>query len=377
MKPFGIDRLALSLLGVASFLLAIRSAGVLMADTVSIRRPDVADTVAPTVYNDVKITNIFEGRIVFSTASGNSVEKELSSVVAMTLDDEPQFNQAVQDYAAGHLDQAIDEFNQTIQNTDKPWLKAYCQPLLTDAANKSGRFDLAVQGYISLVLNQPKVADGIHLTVPAADSPYLDGVAKALSDAANTSGISTQQQGSLLSLLLDVDRVRKDAAGIDDAASKLTKIAGDGGNPAAEAALADAKIAEARDAVTAKNFDGAVSIITGNGYLFVDVPHQADALYLLARAREGQAQAKDDAAAWQDAAIAFMRVAADFKDAPGSPHVANSLLDTARILDAHLNEAGKALRLYQSIAAQYPQSPAAETAAKEISRLQAAGVQPE
>lgn len=352
-------------------------AAISTADTVAIRRPGVADSVAPTVYTDVKITNIFEGRIVFTTTSGNSVDKDLASVVAMTIDDEPQFNQAQQDYAANRLDQAIDEFNQTIQNTDKPWLKAYCQPMLTDAAGRSGRFDLAVQGFIYLVLNQPATAAGVHLTVPPADSPYLDGAAKSLSDASNASGITPQQQAALLSLLLDVDHTRKDTAGIDDVASRLTKIAGNAGNPTADLALADAKLAEARDAVSRNDFDQAASIITNNGNLFVDVRHQADALFILARAREGQAKSKDDPGAWQDAAIAFMRVVADFKDTPGVPHVAESLLHTARILEAHLNLPAKALRIYQSVQAGFPQTRDADEAGSQIVRLQAAGVRPD
>jgi len=363
-----------------SLTLLLAFAGFSKADLLAIRRPGAADSIAPTVYSDIKITNILDGRVAFTTASGNSVDKELASVVAMTIDDEPQFNQAVQDYAANRLDSAIDEFNQTIQNTDKPWLKAYCQPMLTDAANRSGRFDLAVQGYIYLVMNQPAAAAGIHLTVPPADSSYLDGAAKSLSDASSTSGISPQQQAALLALLLDVDRARKDTAGIDDTASRLTKIAGDAGGPTADLAslaLAEAKLAEAGAAVSAKNFDQAVSIITGNGSLFVEPKHQADALYLLAKAREGQAQSKDDSDAWQDAAIAYMRVVADFKDIPGAPHVANSLLDTARILENHLNEPAKAMRIYQNVQTQFPQTRAADEAARQIARLQSAGVQPD
>ena len=266
-----------------SLTLLLATAAVSRADTVAIRRAGVADSVAPTVYTDVKVTNISLGRIVFTTSSGNSVDKELTSVVAINIDDEPQFNQAQQDYAANRLDQAIDEYNQTMQNTDKPWLKAYCQPMLADAANRSGRFDLAVQGYIYLVLNQPAAAAGLHLTVPAADSPYLDGAAKLLSDASNTSGISPQQQAALLSVLLDVDRTRKDTAGVDDIASRLTKITGDAGSPTADLAslaLADAKITEAREAVTRKDFDQAASIVTTNGNLFVDARHQSDALFV-------------------------------------------------------------------------------------------------
>jgi tetratricopeptide (TPR) repeat protein len=363
-----------------SLSLLMTPARFLKADTLAIRRADAASSVAPTVYSDIKITNILDGRVAFTTPAGNTVDKELSLVVAINIDDEPQFNAAEQDYAANRLDRAIDEFTQTIQNTDKTWLKAYCQPMLTDAANRSGRFDVAVQGYISMVLNQPVAAAGIHLIVPAAGSTYLDGAAKSLSDASNTSGISPQQQAALLSLLLDVDRTRKDTAGIDDVASRLTKVAGSAGTATgdlASLALAEAKITEADANITQKNFDQAVSIITGNGGLFVDSKHQADALYILARAREGQAESKDDSNAWQDAAIAYMRVVADFKDDPGAPHIASSLLSTAKILDTHLNESGKAMRIYQNVQTQFPDTRAAREAASEIARLQSAGVQPE
>jgi TolA-binding protein len=347
-----------------------------MADTVSIRGTDEADSVAPIVYTDVKITNIQGHSITFSTPSGNNVQKNLATVVAMTIDDEPQFNQAQQDYAANRLNPAIDELSQTIQKTDKPWLNAYCEPMLTDAANKAGRFDLAAQGYAFLVLNDPSSAAALRPSVPQSDSPYLDPAAKALSDAANTAGISGSQQTQLLSLLLDVDRQRKDTAGMEDAANRLTQLAGDAGSSTANIAslaLADAKIADASTAISQKDFDRAASIITGSGNLFVDVRHQSDALYLLAQARQGQAEARNGTGAWQDAAIAYMRVAADFKDAPNSPHVAASLLQAARILQNHLNQAPSAMRMYQSIVSQYPSTVPAQQAAEQIAKLQPPG----
>ena len=48
---------------------------------------------------------------------------------------------------------------------------------MTNAANKAGRFDKAVEGYISLVLNQPTIAGQYRPTVPHPGSPYLDGAA--------------------------------------------------------------------------------------------------------------------------------------------------------------------------------------------------------
>ncbi|MGD0389334.1 MAG: tetratricopeptide repeat protein [Tepidisphaeraceae bacterium] len=358
-------------------LIAIASA---RADSVAIRHPGEPDGVAPTVYSDVKITDIRLGRIEFTTSTGNDVVKDLASVAAISIDDEPQFNQAEEDYAANQFDRAVEGFDQTIEKTDKTWLKAYCQPLLADAANKAGRFDKAVQAYVYLVLNQPGMAAAHRPTVPAAGSGYLDGAAQALSSAADTANLSTQQQAAILSLLLDVQRARNDAAAIDAAASRLGKLVGDSGNPTADVAslaLADAKLTEAGSALEQKDYDRAITIITAAGNLFLDPRRQADAMYVLAQAREGQTQGKNDADAWRDVAIAYMRVVADFKDAAGAPHVAQSLLATAGILENHLNQPGKAMQIYQSVRSQFPNSLAADEADRQLARLGAAGVRPD
>jgi TolA-binding protein len=350
------------------------------ADTLAIRRPDAPAGAAPTVYSDVKITNIAQGRVVFTTGSGNDVDKPLDSVVAMNIDDEPEFNQAMQDMASGNFDHAVDEFDDTIQKTQKPWLKTYCQPLITDAANKSGRFDKAVTGYINLVMNQQAIAPAHLPTVPGSDSGYLDAAAQSLTDAADYPNLSDAQEQAILSLLLEVDRARKDAAAIATVAARLAKVGGAAGSPVANdasLALADAKLTLAQTALSQKDYDRAASLITSSGNLFLDPRRQADALFILAQARAGQAAAKNDPDDWKDAAIAFMRVVANFKDSAGAPHVAESLLATAGILEDHLSQGGKALRLYQSIEKQFPGTPEADQATQRVERLQSAGVQGE
>ncbi|MGD0463975.1 MAG: hypothetical protein ABSB74_15940 [Tepidisphaeraceae bacterium] len=349
------------------------------ADTVSIRRPSEPASVAPTIYTDVKITDILDGRIAFTTGIGNTVAKDMAWVVAMTIDDEPDFNQAQQDYAAKHFDRAVNEFDQTIQKTDKPWLKTFCQPLLTDAANKSGRFDKAVEGYVSLVMNQPAAADRYRPTAPQPSSAYLDAAAKTISTAVDAADITPQQQTALLSLLLDVDRARNDTAAVDAIATRLGKLVGNSANPTANVAsiaLADAKLTEAGAALAQKDFDRAAGIIDAAGDLFADPARQADALYILAQARDGQARSKNDPNAWRDAAIAYMRVVADFKDAPGAPHVADALLHAAAILENQLNQSAQALQMYQSVQNRFPNTAAADEAASQAARLLAAGVRP-
>ncbi|HEY1922904.1 MAG TPA: hypothetical protein VGG44_09055, partial [Tepidisphaeraceae bacterium] len=263
--------------------------------------------------------------------------------------------------------------------TDKSWLKNYCQPFLTDAANKSGRFDKAVVGYIYLVMNQPAVAAQYRPAAPSSTSQYLDDAAKSLSAALDATDITQPQQTVLLSLLLDVDRARNDTAAIDAVATRLNKLVGNSTNPTAgvaSAALADAKLTEANTALSQKDFDRASSIIAESGDLFVDPARQADAMYILAQAREGQASSKNDPNAWRDAAIAYMRVVAHFKDLPNSPHVADALLHAAAIIENQLNQPPQALQMYQSIQTRFPNTDAAAKAATQASRLLAAGVRP-
>jgi tetratricopeptide (TPR) repeat protein len=350
------------------------------ADSVTVRLSDAGGTGAPTLFTDVKVTNIVDGRMEFTTATGNDVSKDLSSVVAFSLDDEPGFNQAEQDFSANHVDRAVDEFEQTIQQTNKPWLKAYCHLLLTDAANKAGRFDKAMDGFIWLVMNEPAQAAQYLPTTPQAGSSYLDGAAGALESAVETPGIAPQQQAALVALQLNVDRARNDSNAIVRDVGRLQKLSTETGaatSNLASLALADAKLNLAASALAQKDYDQAAGIIQDSGDLFLDSRRQADALFILAQAREGEAQSKGDADSWRDAAIAYVRVVADFKDADGAPHVPQSLYRAAGILDARLNESGKALRMYQSIQTQFPQSPVADEAAQQIARLQAAGVRPD
>jgi len=100
---------------------------------------------------------------------------------------------------------------------------------------------------------------------------------------------------------------------------------------------------------------------------FVDPAQQADALFILAEAKYALALNKKDAGDLKDAALAYMRVVANFKDAPNHPHVPESLLRTANI-EEQLNDAPAAQLLYQQIAQQYPDDPIAAVAKQKIQK---------
>jgi TolA-binding protein len=365
--PVASARLALALTW------ATLSAGLSAADTVSIRPADASANSAPTVYSDVRVTSVETGKIVFQTQNGHNVVKDLSSVVDLTLDDEPNFNQAQIDYAGNHLDRAVDEYDQTIQKTDKAWLKAFCLPRMTDAADKSGQFDKAAQGYAMLVLGNPALAAQHRPAVPQFGSQYLDAAAATVSAAVDTANITPEQQTALLAFLLEIQRARRDSAAIDAVASRLTGNPTSGGaaSDLAATALADAKISEARNAISQQRYDDAINLIQTSRQYFVDTPHQADALYLLAQGRQGQAEAANKPDTWKDAAIAYLRVVADFKNSPGAPHVPDALLHAAGILQ-RLNQPDKASQMYQSILDAYPSAPAATQARTQLEKLKAA-----
>jgi hypothetical protein len=98
-------------------------------------------------------------------------------------------------------------------------------PVVVQAAPPPVPFDMAVQTYIDRVLN-PGSAKAVRPAVPQTDSPSLDAAAQSLQRSSIASGISTEQKTALLSLLLEIDRVRRDTVGIHDVAMRLINITG-------------------------------------------------------------------------------------------------------------------------------------------------------
>jgi TolA-binding protein len=362
--------LAGALAGVAISLAFVNRAG---ADTVAVRGLNDPPTTPPTVYSGVKVNGITDGKINFSTAAGNSVTKDFATVVQMTIDDEPTFNLAEQEFAENHFEKAVDDYATTIAKTDKDWLKAYCLPHLAEAANQAGRFDEAEKAYIALVQQQPVIAGKYRPKVPAAGSTYLDQAATDVGSAADAPGITTAQQQALLAFLLEIDRARGDLADVNTIGQKLTTT-GDANDALTNAALADAKIALAQQAIDQKDFDKALALIGQGKLLFTDTAHQADALYLSAQAIEGKADAAKNADGLKDAAVAYFRVVADFKQAKDAPHVADALLHAGGVFEK-LNEPANARQTYDSIVRDYPKTPAADAAQQALKKL-AATTQP-
>ena len=119
-----------------------------------------------------------------------------------------------------------------------------------------------------------------------------------------------------------------------------------------------------------KQFDAVITDINSAAALFVTPTDQATALFYLAEAHAGRAAQAESPAAWQDAALAYMRVVAHFKDAAGAPFVARSLLKAAEITEK-LNDSPAAIALYRQILQQHPADAAANSARAALERLKA------
>jgi TolA-binding protein len=130
--------------------------------------------------------------------------------------------------------------------------------------------------------------------------------------------------------------------------------------------LANQHLANAAADVQAKKFQQAIEEIDSNRSLFGEAAEQAEALYILAQAHYGLAGS--DPNALKDAALAYMRVVALAKDQPAAPHVAESLLKTAEIMQ-RLGEPATAAKIDQQVLSQFPNDPAAPQARENLNRL--------
>ena len=145
-------------------------------------------------------------------------------------------------------------------------------------------------------------------------------------------------------------------------------LAKDPNNPGAAQAIARRNLNVAQRALDAKDFAKAIAAIEAGQKDFVDPRQQADAMFTIAQARLGIALTSKNANDLRDAALAYMRVVADFKDLPTRPHAAEALLKTAQI-EEQLGDGGAAAQLYQQIIKESPQDPAAITAKESAARL--------
>ncbi|HLL88567.1 MAG TPA: hypothetical protein VK324_04635 [Tepidisphaeraceae bacterium] len=325
--------------------------------------------------NNAKILGVDGDNLVFQTSGGNKTGRPFEQIAKITVDGEPALNDAEAAFEAGDMDKAADAYTKAIRGTGKDWIKDRSAQRLIEAANKTGRFDAAVTGYATLVTRNPALAAANRPALAEGLKPeQLDAAVKEVDTAFGAGRLSGEQQSALLSFQLELHRVRKDAKAAGETAERLLKLSGNNpDDPTAARAMADLKLNMAMVALDERNYDKALAEVEKYKQFFLDPAQQAQALWVIAEAKAAQADAagKTDKQTLQDLALNYMRVAANFRDVPGAPHVAASLVKAAALLEK-MKEPKDATELYDQVARAYAGQPAGLEAKAAADRLRSA-----
>lgn len=338
----------------------------LMADTIEIRRESSRQTIS-----DVTIKGVKGDNLVFVSSGGNNAERPLANVYRLEIKGETALNDAEKAYAAETWPEAAELYNKALKSTSKDWVRDRISLRLVDLAGKTKRFDVAAAGYVSLVASNPALAATVKPAIPDDKDPKM--IASALTDidkALGDSKLSADRKAALLQFELELQNAIGDKKA---AAATVEQILKSGtlntNDPATQKQFGDLKVAVAQIALDNKEYAKAAAQIEEARGVLNDPAQQAAALYILAEAKYQTALANKatEKTAWQDVAIAFMRVVGQF---PDKPQAADALARTGACYE-QLKEIDKATNVYQLVVKQYASSSAAKTAQEAINRLKA------
>jgi TolA-binding protein len=321
----------------------------------------------PILATDVHIVRIQADFLVYTNPGGSEVSKPLDQVQQMNADGENDFNAAEQAYRDGKLANAANSYQKTIRTTSKDWVRDRSSIRLAELSAKLNRFDTAATAYVGLILKDPATAAAAKPVISDAVAPYYDGALGDIKHALETNKLADTQQGALLGFALELYRAKKNSAAANQTVAELIKL-----GLANPSDIAMVKIGSARVALDAKDYAKATAEIQQNRALFNEPAQQADALYILAQAKDAIDGSKDSSEIQKDLAIAYMRVVTVGKDAPGQPHVADALMRVAQI-EEKLKELTVATKLYQQISKDYSGQPIAGQAKTSLDRLAGKG----
>ena len=316
-------------------------------------------------YDDITINGI-EGDQIKYTIRGNPTLKPVSQVAKLLVKDEPALNAAEEAFSNKDWEKAVQGY-ETATRSAKPWVKDWAAQRLLDAANKGGRFDMAAKAFIALAERSPEAARSIKLNMPAANSAFLNDAVRD-ANTALARKITDESKEVLLDFLIEVHNAKNDSKGASEVLTKRMQLkAADPNSPEGQRAAALLKLQGARIALTGKEYDKVIQSLEQDGAALIEPADQAEALWLLAEARNAKAGTSADANLWKDVALAYMRVVAH---APSSsPQVPAALLRVAQIHEQKLNEKKTALAIYEQVATDYKTMDAGKQAAREAQRL--------
>lgn len=340
---------------------AVAIGGVALADVLQ---------VGGTARTGAKIKSYRNGMFDY-TLDGRAVDPMAGDRVSqIALDDDPALNAAEQAFVGEKWAAAADGYQAALKATNRVWLKDWALPRMVVAADRAGKFDVEVSGFVEMLgrdaggamRHRPRPREGT-----AAAS--LTAATGELSRASAMATLSVTQKQAILSLLMDVQRVQGDMTGATTLSEQLLKSAVlDKADPASAKVLADIYIGSARLALVKKDYGRAKALIEQNRALFVDGPVQVEALYCLALVHDGELGANASKETIEDVAIAYMRVVAAGRGSGDRRYVPEALLRVGE-LQEQLGDRARAETLYAEVAGEYKDSPVAARAAARQQQL--------
>lgn len=320
--------------------------------------PSVADTVwygstGSAIAAEGTILRVEAGQLVWQDkGSGSQARRPLASIVKVKVDGETDLNAAEDAFEQGKFDAAAAAYNKAATASKKDWARDRAVTRLVQAAEKAGQFSLSASAFVQLAARDPAAAADKRPAVPADKAQ----VAKAIPDVERAFG---QKPTDVVRAFLGELYIANGEA--EKAAKILATAPGAAKNPVLV-------LTQAKAALAAKNYAAAIDAVEQNRPLFTDPALQVEALHAVADAKAALAGA--DPAKKQDAAIAYMRVAAHF-GTRASPLVADALGKTGKLLE-EVNQPAEAAAVYKQLAEdpKYKGTKAAADAQADFDRLQ-------
>jgi tetratricopeptide (TPR) repeat protein len=193
----------------------------------SANAPAPADTVVLTAkepFRNVTITDVRRGRIHFRGVSGETLQKPLGLVTAVSVEALPQLAVADEARAAGDFDGALAVLAECEKEVREPWQRTLARYRRLAVLSSAGRTDQALAAFLELVREDPQApVENLPSDIgPAGCS--ANRAALALLRKTNLRGISPALEQVLairrleLTLLEDPDAARNEFRPADDSA---------------------------------------------------------------------------------------------------------------------------------------------------------------
>jgi TolA-binding protein len=311
--------------------------------------------------DNVKVKDIQGDQLVFDAQGGNESRQPLSSVQKIEVTGEPDFNKAEDDFFKKDGKGASDGYAKVLRGSSKPWMRLRSATRLVELAKETGRFDHAVAGYVELLRSNPELAAASKPSLPEDKaSAQLTAAVSDIDKVIADPKLPADRKMALLGFKLDIANHRGDEKTAADTMEQMLKL-----NPNDP----NLQVTVAMNSLKNKEYAKALKAIEDNRSHITDADAQATALYIIAESNYQLALAakKTDKTAWQDIAISFMRVVAQFS---GSPRAPESLARVASCYE-QMQDTKQATEVYKQVVKDYPRSAAAKDAETALSRLKA------